>query len=158
MAPPLRSKADADAVLAGLIDGTLDVIATDHAPHAPEKKAREFDQCPNGILGVETLLPLCITHLIDTGRLTWPRLIEKVTANPARILSIDRGTLKPGAHADVTIIDPNLEWTIDANQFQSKSRNGPFHGWKVRGRAETVIVGGAIKKPSRNHSGKVGET
>jgi dihydroorotase len=158
MAPPLRSKADADAVCAGLIDGTLDVIATDHAPHAPEKKAREFDQCPNGILGVETLLPLCVTHLIETGHLTWPQLIEKVTGNPAQILSIDRGTLKPGAPADVTIIDSKVEWTIDANHFQSKSRNCPFDGWKVRGRAETVIVAGTVKKPSRNHSGKAGET
>src|SRR5262249_58152554 len=95
-APPLRTKADTEAVLAGLKDGTLDVIATDHAPHAPEKKAREFDQCPNGIIGLETLLPLCVTHLIEPGLLTWPELIAKVTVNPAKVLSIDRGTLKPG--------------------------------------------------------------
>jgi dihydroorotase len=149
MAPPLRTKADTAAILAGLTDGTLDVIATDHAPHAAEKKAREFDECPNGILGVETLLPLCVTHLIDAGKLTWPQLVEKVTANPARVLSIDRGTLKPGTTADVTIIDPKIEWTIDARQFQSKSRNCPFDGWKVKGRAETVIVGGEVKKPAR---------
>jgi dihydroorotase len=146
MSPPLRSQADVDAILAGIIDGTLDVIATDHAPHAPEKKAREFDQCPNGILGVETLLPLCVTHLIEPGHLTWPKLIEKVTINPARVLSIDRGTLKPGAQADVTLIDPNAEWTIDVDQFQSKSRNCPFDGCKVKGRAVTVIVGGVVKK------------
>ncbi len=145
MAPPLRTQADVDAVLAGLIDGTLDVIATDHAPHAPEKKAREFDQCPNGILGVETLLPLCVTHLIDRGHLSWPQLIEKVTINPAKVLSIDRGTLKPGAPADVTIIDPACEWTIDVERFRSRSRNCPFHGWKVKGRAEVVIVGGDVK-------------
>jgi len=146
MAPPLRARSDAEAVLAGLLDGTLDVIATDHAPHSPEKKAREFDQCPNGILGVETLLPLCITHLIEPGRLTWPQMIEKVTIHPAQVLAIDRGTLKPGAPADVTIIDPEVEWTIDAAQFQSKSRNCPFDGWKVKGRAETVIVAGQVKK------------
>jgi dihydroorotase len=146
MAPPLRTQADVDAVLAGLIDGTLDVIATDHAPHAPEKKAREFDQCPNGILGVETLLPLCVTHLIDRGHLSWPQLIEKVTINPARVLSIDRGTLKPGAPADVTIIDPDCTWTIDVGQFRSRSRNCPFHGWPVKGRAEVVIVGGEVKQ------------
>jgi dihydroorotase len=145
MAPPLRARSDADAVLAGLLDGTLDVIATDHAPHSPEKKAREFDQCPNGILGVETLLPLCITHLIQPGRLTWPQLIEKVTINPAQVLSLDRGTLKPGAPADVTIIDPEVAWTINTGQFQSKSRNCPFDGWKVKGRAETVIVAGQVK-------------
>jgi dihydroorotase len=145
MAPPLRTQADVDAILEGLKDGTLDVIATDHAPHAPEKKAREFDHCPNGILGVEALLPLCVTHLIEPGHLTWPELIAKVTVNPAAVLSIDRGTLRPGSVADVTVIDPAAEWTIDVTKFKSKSRNCPFHGWKVRGRAHTVIVGGQVK-------------
>jgi dihydroorotase len=145
MAPPLRAKDDVAAILAGLKDDTLDVICTDHAPHAAEKKAREFDQCPNGILGVETLLPLCVTTLIEPGHLTWPQLIAKLTINPARVLSIDRGTLKPGAPADVTIIEPKIEWTIDVNQFKSKSRNSPFHGWKVKGRAKWVIVEGVVK-------------
>jgi dihydroorotase len=145
MAPPLRTRADTEAMIEGLKDGTLDVIATDHAPHAPEKKAREFDQCPNGILGVETLLPLCITHLILPGHLTWPQLIAKVTINPAKVLSIDRGTLKAGAIADVTVIDPLAEWTIDVTKFRSKSRNCPFDGWKVTGRAHAVIVGGVVK-------------
>jgi dihydroorotase len=145
MAPPLRTQADVEAILAGLKDGTLDVIATDHAPHAPEKKAREFDQCPNGIVGLETLLPLCVTHLIGPGHLTWPELIAKVTVNPARVLSIDRGTLKPGAVADVTVIDPDAEWVVDVNTFKSKSRNSPFDGWKVRGGAWAVIVGGVVK-------------
>ncbi len=159
MAPPLRTDADVQAILEGLCDDTLEVIATDHAPHAPEKKMRELDQAPNGIIGLETLLPVCVHALIEgrgevapPGRggatpplLTWPRLIEKLTVNPARVLGIDRGTLKPGAVADVTVLDPSAEWTIDPSQFRSKSRNCPYAGWKVRGRAETVLVGGVVK-------------
>ena len=145
MAPPLRTEQDVQAVIAGLKDGTLEVIATDHAPHAPEKKMRELDQAPNGIIGLETLLPICVMSLIEPGHLTWPQLIEKLTSNPARVLGIDRGTLKPGAKADVTIIDPKAEWTIDPNLFRSKSRNCPFAGWKVRGRAHAVLLNGEVK-------------
>jgi dihydroorotase len=145
MAPPLRTEADVTAIIAGLKDGTLEVIATDHAPHAPEKKMRELDQAPNGIIGLETLVPICVGSLIEPGHLTWPQLIEKLTVNPARVLGIDRGTLKPGADADVTIIDPTVEWTIDVTRFRSKSRNSPFAGWKVHGRADTVIVSGEVK-------------
>ena len=145
MAPPLRTENDVQAILTGLRDGTLEVIATDHAPHAPEKKMRELDQAPNGIIGLETLLPICIKSLIEAGHLIWPQLIEKLTIHPARVLGIDRGTLKPGALADVTIIDPVAEWAIDPNKFRSKSRNCPFAGWQVRGWADTVLVGGAIK-------------
>jgi dihydroorotase len=145
MAPPLRTEADVQALLAGLRDGTLEVIATDHAPHAPEKKMRELDQAPNGIIGLETLLPVCVKALIEPGHLTWPQLIEKLTVNPARVLSIDRGTLRPGAVADVTVIDPDVEWSIDPSKFRSKSRNCPFVGWQVRGWAGTVLVGGVIK-------------
>lgn len=145
MAPPLRTDADVQALIAGLKDGTLEVIATDHAPHAPEKKMRELDQAPNGIIGLETLIPICVVSLIEPGHLTWPQLIEKLTINPARVLGIDRGTLKPGAKADVTVIDPSAEWTIDPNQFRSKSRNCPFSGWKVRGRADVVVVHGVVK-------------
>ncbi len=145
MAPPLRTDADVQAVLEGLRDGTLDVIASDHAPHAPEKKMRELDQAPNGVIGLETLLPVCVKALIEPGVLTWPQLVEKLTVNPARVLSIDRGTLQPGAVADVTIIDPNAEWTIDPGNFRSKSRNTPFAGWQVRGWADTVLVGGVVK-------------
>ncbi len=145
MAPPLRTQADIDAIIAGLVDGTLEVIATDHAPHAPEKKMRELDQAPNGIIGLETLLPICILSLIEPGHLTWPQLIGKLTINPARVLGIDRGTLKAGADADITVIDPKIEWTIDPERFQSKSRNCPFAGWKVRGWAQAVILGGEIK-------------
>ena len=145
MTPPLRTEEDVQALLAGLKDGTLEVLASAHAPHAPEKKMRELDQAPSGIIGLETLLPVCVTALIETGHLTWPQLIEKLTVNPARVLNIDRGTLRPGSMADVTIVDPAVEWTIDPSEFRSKSRNCPYAGWKVRGRADTVIVGGKVK-------------
>jgi len=148
MAPPLRTEQDVQAIIAGLKDGTLEVIATDHAPHAPEKKMRELDQAPNGIIGLETLLPICVMSLIEPGHLTWPQLLEKLTVNPARVLGIDRGTLKPGAKADVTVVDPKVEWTIDPNLFRSKSRNCPFAGWKVRGRASTVLLNGKLKYPA----------
>src|SRR6266481_1527366 len=145
MAPPLRTEADVQALIAGLKDGTLEVIASDHAPHAPEKKMRELNEAPNGIIGLETLLPICVMSLIEPGHLTWPQLIEKLTVNPARVLGIDRGTLKPGVKADVTIIDPKTEWTIEPNSFRSKSRNCPFAGWKVRGRANAVFLNGEMK-------------
>jgi dihydroorotase len=145
MSPPLRTEKDVLAIIEGLKDGTLDVIATDHAPHAPEKKGRELDLAPNGIIGLETLIPICVRSLIEPGHLTWPQLIEKLTWNPARVLGIDRGTLSPGADGDVTIIDPSAEWTIDPNKFRSKSRNCPFAGWKVRGRAWAVLVAGEIR-------------
>ncbi len=145
MAPPLRTEADVQALIAGLKDGTLEVIASDHAPHAPEKKMRELTEAPNGIIGVETLLPICILCLIEPGHLTWPQLLEKLTIHPARVLGIDRGTLQSGAMADVTIIDPNVAWTIDPSKFRSKSRNCPFGGWKVRGRAQTVLVAGEVR-------------
>ena len=145
MAPPLRTQADVDAIIDGLKDGTLSVLATDHAPHAPEKKAREFDQAPNGIVGLETFLPLCVTHLVEKGHLTWPQMIEKMTVNPAKVLGIDRGTLVDGAVADVTVIDPAVKWTIDVTQFKSKSRNCPYHGWPVTGRAVATVVGGQVR-------------
>src|SRR6516225_6879763 len=145
MAPPLRTEEDVQAIIEGLKDGTLEVIATDHAPHSPEKKMRELDQAPNGIIGLETLIPICIKSLIEPGHLDWPQLIEKLTVNPARVLSIDRGTLKPGADADVTIIDPAVAWTIDPDQFKSKSRNCPFAGWQVRGKAYAVVIGGEVR-------------
>jgi dihydroorotase len=145
MAPPLRTQDDVDAIIDGLRDGTIEVIATDHAPHAPEKKMRELDQAPNGVIGLETLLPICVVALIEPGHLTWLQLIEKLTINPARVLGIPRGTLRPGADADVTVINPTAEWVIDPAQFRSKSRNCPFAGWKVRGRAELVLVSGRIR-------------
>jgi dihydroorotase len=145
MAPPLRTERDVEALLAGLRDGTLEVIASDHAPHAVEKKMRELDQAPYGVIGLETLLPVCVTALVEAGHLTWPQLIAKLTVNPARVLGVDRGTLRPGAVADVTVLDPKAEWTVDPRRFRSKSRNCPFAGWTVRGRAELVLVGGVVK-------------
>jgi dihydroorotase len=152
MSPPLRTREDVRALIEALADGTIDVIATDHAPHAPEKKARELDQAPFGIIGLETLIPLCVQALIEPGHLDWPELIEKLTINPARVLGIPKGTLAPGADADVTIIDPQVEWTIDPERFRSKSRNTPFGGWKLRGRAHTVLVGGVVKHIAEGHA------
>ena len=144
MSPPLREKKDSAALIQGLKDGVITVLATDHAPHSVEKKMREIDQAPNGIIGLETFLPTCVKALIEPGHLTWPQMIAMMTLHPAQILGIDRGTLKPGAPADVTIINPDREWTIDVNKFRSKSRNCPFGGWRVKGLAEQVIVGGRV--------------
>jgi dihydroorotase len=145
MNPPLRTWSDVEAVIGGLKDGTIELIATDHAPHAPEKKMRELDIAPFGIIGLETLLPITVRGLIEPGHLSWPEAIRKLTINPAQLLGIDKGTLKAGADADVTIIDPEARWTIDPALFHSRSRNTPFGGWEVRGRAHTVIVGGEIR-------------
>ena len=145
MSPPLRSQKHVDACIAGLKDGTIDVICTDHAPHAVEKKMRELDQAPFGIVGLETALGLVATQLIEPGILDWPTALAKLTINPARILGIDKGTLQLGADADVTVIDPAARWTVDPARFRSKSVNTPFAGWKLHARADTVIVGGRIK-------------
>jgi dihydroorotase len=138
MSPPLRGQKHVDACIAGLVDGTIDVICTDHAPHAREKKMRELDQAPFGIVGLETALGLVVTRLIEPGHLDWPTAIAKLSINPARILAV-------GADADITVIDPDARWTVDPAKFRSKSTNTPFAGWKLRGRAEVVIVGGRIK-------------
>jgi dihydroorotase len=145
MNPPLRTQPDIDAIIEGLRDGTIEVIATDHAPHAPEKKIRELDLAPFGIVGLETLLPISIKSLIEPGFLTWPELIAKLTLGPAQILGLEKGTLQVGADADVTLIDPNAHWTINPKEFHSKSRNTPFSGWQVRGRTHTTIVAGEVR-------------
>jgi len=144
MNPPLRTQADVDAVRDGLRDGTIDAIVSDHAPHSTEKKQLEFSSAPFGVIGMESLLPVAITELIDDV-LDWPGLVVKLTVNPARILGINKGTLRSGADADVTIIDPDVAWTIDVTAFRSKSRNCPFDGKQVRGRAVRTIVGGKTK-------------
>lgn len=143
--PPLRTAEDVHALVAGLVDGTIDVIASGHSPWAPEKKLRELDDAAFGVIGIESLLPVAIKTLIEPGLITWPALIRKLATNPARILGIDRGTLQVGRVADVTLIDPGEAWTIDPARFRSKSRNCPFAGWKVKGRAKIVLVAGKPK-------------
>lgn len=145
MNPPLRTAADVKACVEGVIDGTIDCLATDHAPHLAEEKELEFQYAPNGIIGLECALALYIKALIDPGHIPWMKLVELMTTKPAEIVKLNKGTLREGADADVTIIDPNLEWTIDKEQFVSKSRNCPFHGWKVKGRATMTIVNGEVK-------------
>jgi dihydroorotase len=147
MNPPLRTQADVDAVIEGLVDGSIEILATDHAPHAQEKKARELDLAPFGIVGLETLIPITVRALIEPGYLTWPEVIAKLTVNPARLLGLDhrKGSLRPGHDADVTIIDPDAAWVIEPECLVSKSRNTPFGGWSVRGRASTVIVAGEVR-------------
>lgn len=142
--PPLRTAEHVAACIEGLKDGTIEAICSDHQPFAPEKKMRELDLVPFGIIGLETLLPISIKSLIEPGHLTWPQLISKLTAGPAKILGINKGTLKVGADADVTIIDPDCRWTIDATKFRSRARNTPFDGWEVQGRARTVLVAGNV--------------
>jgi dihydroorotase len=144
--PPLRSAEHVAALIAGLQDGTIDAISSDHQPVAAEKKDRELDLVPFGIVGLETLIPLCIQALIEPGHLTWPQFIAKLTTGPAHVLGLkDRGTLTPGMEADVTVIDPEARWTIAPSQFRSKSRNTPFAGWEVRGRARMVLIGGEVR-------------
>lgn len=145
MSPPLRSRRHVEACIAGLADGTIDVICTDHAPHALEKKMRELDQAPFGIVGLETALGLVVTQLIEPGHLDWPTALAKMTINPARILGINKGTLAVGADADITIIDPDARWTVEPQTFRSKSKNSPFESWELRGCAHTTIVGGKVK-------------
>lgn len=145
MNPPLRTWSDVEAVIEGIVDGTIELLATDHAPHSTEKKMREIDQAPFGIIGLETLLPISVKGLIEPGHLTWPELIAKLTVHPARLLGVPKGSLAPGSDADVTIIDPNVAWKIDPTRFRSKSRNCPFAGWDVKGRAVMAIVAGEIR-------------
>lgn len=144
--PPFRTIEHVQALVEGLHDGTIDAISSDHQPCASEKKDREIDQVPFGIVGLETLIPLCIRALIEPGHLTWPKLIAKLTCGPAAVLGLtDRGTLAPGLAADVTVIDPEAHWTIDPSQFRSQSRNTPFTGWEVRGRAKFVLIDGEVR-------------
>ena len=146
--PPLRTLADVNAVREGLKDGVLDAIASDHAPHSTLEKDVEFDYAANGMIGLETSLGLSL-RLVEEGVLTLNQLVAKMSTNPARILKIPKGTLQVGADADVTVIDPDEEWTVDASTFQSRSKNTPFNGWRLRGRALVTIVGGDIKYRAR---------
>jgi len=143
MNPPLRTERDVDALLEGIADGTVTILASDHAPHCEFEKEVEFDMAPFGILGLETELGLFLDILVHKKHvIELPRLIELYTVNPARLLRLDRGTLSVGVAADVTLIHPDLEWTVDKHASFSRSRNTPFHGWELKGRAVRTIVGG----------------
>ncbi len=145
MNPPLRSADHVAACIEGLVDGTIDAIATDHAPHAQEQKQREIDVAPFGIIGLESALPLVLETLVKPGLLSWSQFVEKTSLNPAKILGIPKGTLQKGADADVTIIDPDLEWVFDVSELHSKSFNTPYLGRKMTGRAVATIVAGEIR-------------
>ncbi len=144
MNPPLRTQADVDAVIEGLVDGTIDVIASDHAPHASEEKEVEFDQAPNGILGLETLVGLVGTFLVKTGKLSWNDVARKLSAHPARIMRLPGGDLLAGGVADITILNPKSTWTVRVDKFKSISRNSPFDGWKLNSRVKYTIVDGEV--------------
>ncbi|MBI5723257.1 MAG: dihydroorotase [Planctomycetes bacterium] len=148
MNPPLRSASDMQALRNGLADGAIDSLASDHAPHTEEEKELEFGVAPFGIISLECALGLYIKALIDSGALDWPGLIRCMTAGPAKTIASGRpglGSLSVGADADITIIDPDARWTVDANSFASLSRNCPYHGWKLKGRAVVTVVAGQIK-------------
>jgi dihydroorotase len=145
MNPPLRSREDRDALLTGLANGTVDCVATDHAPHARHEKNAEFDRAPFGITGLETALGLCISILHVRQGIPLRRIVELLTLNPARIMGLEgRGTLAEGAHADVTIFDPAKKWTFHAAESLSRSKNSPFDGWQLQGKVMATVVGGKI--------------
>jgi dihydroorotase len=144
MKPPLRSGCDVSSVVQGVVSGAIDAIATDHAPHPGSEKMQEFEQCPFGILGLETALGVALETLVHTGKIGLPRLVELFTANPARILGINRGTLGAGAPGDVTIFSTERSWTYDVNKSFSRSRNSPFNGKTFRGGAVATVVAGRV--------------
>ena len=142
MNPPLRSTADRDEMIKGIVDGTVDAIATDHAPHHYDEKNVEFDRAPFGIVGLETCVSMTLDRLVYTGLIRLPRFVELLSASPARILKVQGGSLTEGAMADITVLAPDLRVTVDASKFRSKSRNTPFGGWQLRGGVAATIVGG----------------
>lgn len=142
--PPLRTQEDLTALMGGLKDGTIDAIVTDHAPHHIDEKDLEFDKTAFGMVGLETALGLILTRIVGEGGLSLNKAIEKMTLGPAKVLGLDLGTLKIGAPADITVIDPDQVWTIDKDKFLSKARNTPFNGWELKGKAVMTIVDGKI--------------
>ncbi len=148
MAPPLRTRADIEALRGALADGTIDAIATDHAPHHHDEKAVEFDAAANGVIGLETALPLAL-RLVAEGVLDLPTLVARMTSGPAAVLGLPAGTLRPGATADLTLVDPERRWRVEARMFRSKARNTPFEGWDMTGRAVAVLVGGRVVHDER---------
>jgi dihydroorotase len=148
MNPPLRERKDVEAIRAGVADGTITVLATDHAPHAAHEKALPFEEAPFGIIGLQTALPLYAEALVATGLIGWPRLVALMTIEPARLCGLDRmglGKLAVGGPGDVTVIDPDAEWTIRAAELPGLSKNTPFDGRRVRGRAVATIVSGVLR-------------
>ena len=143
--PPLRSARDVEAVRRALVDGVIDVIATDHAPHHYEEKEREFDDAPFGINGLETAFGLCMKALVEPGHMTLATLIDRMSCGPARIMELETGTLRPGAPADIVILDPEETWTVEPGRFHSKSRNTPIAGWELPGRVRRTLVGGETR-------------
>lgn len=144
MAPPLRSQSDVEAILEGLRDGTIDAIATDHAPHHANEKMYEFDKAPNGITGLETAVSLTLDRLVNRGVISLKRMVELLATNPAKLFKLDRGTLNVGVIADVTLFDPEKQIKVEAAKSQSKSRNTPFDGWELKGAPVATIVGGKL--------------
>ncbi len=145
MNPPLRREEDRQVLRQALIDGVIEMIATDHAPHHYEEKEREFDDAPFGIVGLETALPICLHDLVVSGDMTLSSLIDRMSCAPARAMGIEGGTLRPGSPADIVVFDPEASWLVDADQFRSKSRNTPFSGWRVTGRIRRTIVAGETR-------------
>jgi dihydroorotase len=144
MNPPLRAQEDVDAVRAGLADGTLDTIATDHAPHHYDEKEAAFADAPNGVVGLETALGIVLTRVVGEGVIDLPTMVERMSCQPARAFGLPGGSLEPGRPADVTVFDPEREWTVDPSSFKSKSGNTPFAGWSLKGQATMTIVGGRV--------------
>jgi dihydroorotase len=144
MNPPLRTRTDRDAVRAGLADGTLDIIATDHAPHHYDEKEAAFQDAPNGIVGLETCVGLILTHIVSDGVIDLSTMVERMSCTPARAFKLPGGTLAEGSPADVTVLDLEAAWTVDTTRFRSRSRNTPFAGWELKGRVRYTVVDGTV--------------
>ncbi len=148
MNPPLRSEADRQALLAGLADGTVDAIASDHAPHHPDEKALHFSEAPFGIVGLETTVSLCLDRLVRAGVISLERLVALLTSEPARLMGLPGGSLEPGGPADITLLDLDAEVVIDPAGFESKARNTPFGGWELVGAPVLTVVAGVVQRPA----------
>ena len=144
MNPPLRTAKDVEALREAVKDGTIDLIATDHAPHHYDEKEREFADAPNGIVGLETALAVAVTNLVEEGYLTFSDLVDRMACSPARLFKLPGGSLKRGAAADVTVFDPKARWKVDPSRFLSKGRNSPYNGMVLVGRPACTIVAGSV--------------
>ena len=148
--PPLRTKADAEALLEGVLDGTIDCIVTDHAPHADYEKDVEFEKAPFGMTGIETSVGLIVSNLVNTGKITWQQVVQLMSIAPRQIIRAPRVALEAGSPADLTIIDPQLQWTVSANEFESRSNNSGFIGVQITGRpTDTYVAGVAVMQDGK---------